>query len=128
MEQLKREAAKESEERQRLLAKFAEDDRIEQLTAERRRLKVIEHRRAVERELEERRARRAEEMRKLIRLVELEKEEEKARLRLIEEERLRMLKEHATQLLGYLPRGVLREDDLPHLGSDFVEKYRQDQT
>nr|CAD7425916.1 unnamed protein product [Timema monikensis] len=122
MEQLKREAAKESEERQRLLAKFAEDDRIEQLTAERRRLKVIEHRRAVERELEERRARRAEEMRKLIRLVELEKEEEKARLRLIEEERLRMLKEHATQLLGYLPRGVLREDDLPHLGSDFVEK------
>nr|CAD7418522.1 unnamed protein product [Timema poppensis] len=109
-----------------LLAKFAEDDRIEQLTAERRRLKVIEHRRAVERELEERRARRAEEMRKLIRLAELEKEEEKARLRLIEEERLRMLKEHATQLLGYLPRGVLREDDLPHLGSDFVEKYRQD--
>jgi hypothetical protein len=34
-----------------------------------------------------------------------------------------MLKEHASKLIGYLPRGVLREDDLPHLGSEFIEVY-----
>ena len=39
-----------------MMAKFAEDDRIEQLTAQRRRMKQIEHRRAVERLIEERRA------------------------------------------------------------------------
>ena len=39
-----------------MMAKFAEDDRIEQLSAQRRRMKQIEHRRAVERLIEERRA------------------------------------------------------------------------
>lgn len=38
------------------MAKFAEDDRIEQLSAQRRRMKQIEHRRAVERLIEDRRA------------------------------------------------------------------------
>jgi hypothetical protein len=44
---------------------------------------------------------------------------------MIEEERLRILKEHASSLIGYLPRGVLREGDLPHLGSEFVKRYCQ---
>ena len=38
------------------MAKFAEDDRIEQLSAQRRRMKQLEHRRAVERLIEDRRA------------------------------------------------------------------------
>lgn len=42
---------------------------------------------------------------------------------MIEEERLRILKEHASSLIDYLPRGVLREDDLPHLGSEFAKRY-----
>jgi hypothetical protein len=42
------------------------------------------------------------------------------RRRIIEEERLRLLKEHAKNLIGYLPKGVLRADDLPYLGSDLV--------
>jgi hypothetical protein len=44
---------------------------------------------------------------------------------MVEEERLRILKEHAGRLIDYLPRGVLREDDLPHLGSEFVKRYGQ---
>ena len=32
-----------------MLAKFAEDDRIEQMNAQRRRMKQLEHKRAVER-------------------------------------------------------------------------------
>jgi len=39
-----------------MMAKFAEDDRIEQLSAQRRRMKQLEHRRAVERLIEDRRA------------------------------------------------------------------------
>jgi hypothetical protein len=41
----------------------------------------------------------------------------------IEEERLRLLKEHAGSLIDYLPPGVLREEDLAHLGPEFVKRY-----
>lgn len=44
---------------------------------------------------------------------------------MIEEERIRLLKEHAARLIGFLPPGVLREDDLPHLGSEILEKYQE---
>jgi len=39
-----------------MMAKYAEDDRIEQLSAQKRRMKQLEHRRAVERLIEERKA------------------------------------------------------------------------
>lgn len=39
-----------------MLAKFAEDDRIEQMNAQKRRMKQLEHKRAVEQLLEDRRA------------------------------------------------------------------------
>lgn len=45
------------------------------------------------------------------------------RRKVIEEERLRLLKEHASNLIGYLPPGVLRADDLPHLGSEFTNRF-----
>lgn len=38
-----------------MMAKFAEDDRIEQMNAQKRRMKQLEHRRAVERLIQERR-------------------------------------------------------------------------
>ena len=38
-----------------MLAKFAEDDRIEQMNAQKRRMKQLEHKRAVEKLMEERR-------------------------------------------------------------------------
>ena len=38
-----------------MLAKFAEDDRLEQMNAQRRRMRQLEHRRAVEKLIEERR-------------------------------------------------------------------------
>lgn len=41
--------------RQQMLAKFAEDDRIEQMNAQKRRMKQLEHRRAVEKLIEDRR-------------------------------------------------------------------------
>ena len=39
-----------------MLAKFAEDDRIEQMNAQKRRMKQLEHKRAVEQLLADRRA------------------------------------------------------------------------
>lgn len=34
-----------------------------------------------------------------------------------------MLKKHGSKLIDYLPPGVLREDDPPHLGPEFIERY-----
>lgn len=44
---------------------------------------------------------------------------------MIEEERLRILKEHAENLIGHIPRGVLREEDLIHLGGAVYEEYKK---
>lgn len=54
-------------------------DRLDQLTAERRRIKVQEHRQAVERLLKERRVRRNLELEQIMRDHEAQLEEEKAR-------------------------------------------------
>lgn len=40
--------------RQQMLAKFAENDRIEQMNAQKQRMKQLEHRRAVEKLIEDR--------------------------------------------------------------------------
>ena len=53
---------------------------------------------------------------------------ENYRRRIIEEERIKLLKEHATKLLGYLPKGVIRdESDLNHLGPEFQQEYAKRQ-
>jgi hypothetical protein len=62
-----------------LIAEFAESERLEQLTAEKRRLKILEYRKTVNSMLEERRQRRANELQYLLHVHELQLEEEKAR-------------------------------------------------
>lgn len=61
------------------MKEYAESERLEQLTAEKRRLKILEYRQTVNDMLEERRQRRAEELQYLMGLHDLEVEEEKAR-------------------------------------------------
>jgi uncharacterized membrane protein len=63
----------------KLLKEYAESERLEQLAAEKRRLKILEYRKTVNDMLEERRQRRAEELQYLMCLHDLEEEEEKAR-------------------------------------------------
>ena len=55
--EMRRQAEKVEEEafRQMMMAKFAEDDHIEQMNAQKRRMKQLEHKRAVEKLLEDRR-------------------------------------------------------------------------
>ena len=197
------------------MAKFAEDDRIEQMNAQKRRMKQLEHRRAVEKLIEERRLQYEREkvctclylhtlqpnrnvltdarthvnyvcslcnnqtctytyvhikyyknifphicthihgyiiksffnvrlsfvyytQRCYITLLpvfsqerELEEWREEQRMEemrrtLIEEERQRLLQEHASKLLGYLPKGVLRNDqDLGLFDKNFQDAYQK---
>merc|ERR1712050_575146 len=94
-------ATQEEEEnvRQQLLNKFAEDDRIEQMNDHKRRMKVEEHKREAQRLMELRRD-----------MYEKEREQERAshaalrdqeaqRQIVIEEERRRLLQDHASDLL-----------------------------
>jgi len=118
------EREEEEEMRKIMMAKFAEDDRIEQMNAQKRRLKQQEHKRAVEKMIMERRARhekdKAEEMAAYQAHVDMEKE----RLAIVEEERQKLIQKHAEKLLGFLPRGVLRDQmDVERLGDKFREKY-----
>lgn len=118
------EAEEEDEFRRQMLAKFAEDDRLEQMNAQKRRMKQLEHKRAVEALIEDRRKQfEADRQRE----VDSKREEERlqqVRRQIIEDERQRLLKEHATKLLGYLPKGVLTSDkDLEMFDEAFRKAY-----
>lgn len=109
--QLKREReaeerAMEDHFRQKMLEKFAEDDRIDQMNAQKRRMKELEHKREVERLWQEKltlyRAQREEEL--IERRI---KEEEERRVQdIIEEEKQRLLAEHAHVLKNYHPKAA----------------------
>ncbi|XP_060715305.1 meiosis-specific nuclear structural protein 1 isoform X1 [Tachysurus vachellii] len=124
--QLRLQAEKEEEEAFRLtmLAKFAEDDRIEQMNAQKRRMKQQEHKRAVEKLMEERKQKYLADKEREAEERAIEQERETQRREIIEEERLKLLRLHATKLLGYLPKGIFREDDLEHFGEDFKSSFR----
>jgi hypothetical protein len=123
MEKLKQQEEEEQEFRKRMLEKFAEDHRIEQMNAQKRRLKVQEHKREVERLLEERR-----QMYEAEKAAELQDQEEEGRRaaalrQLIEQERQRILQEAAGKLgLQYMPRGVLTSQEDLELFKSYLPK------
>lgn len=104
--------------------KFAREDRLDQMNAQKARLKHQEHVREVGKLVEERRQRKA-----------LEREQEqqgkrdfenhiKEQNRIIEEERAKIIKEHAATLLGYLPKGTIRnKGDLDLMDDAFKDHY-----
>merc|ERR1719313_1221600 len=100
--------------REQLQAKFAEDDRIEQMNLQKRRMKVQEHKREVEKLILARRQLfENERKREMSIYAELAEAEEK-RLVIIEEERKRLLTEYGSALKDFLPKGVIeREADIP---------------
>ena len=126
-----------------MLEKFAEDDRIEQMNAQKRRMKQLEHKRAVEKLIEDRRIQfQRERVRRLslycqwqllccpflflnslffcLQEAELEARREQERMeayrrQIIEQERQRMLKEHASKLLGFLPKVGVSSSTCTHV-------------
>lgn len=121
-------AAKEEEEafKKAMLAKFAEDDRIELMNAQKQRMKQLEHKRAVEKLIEERRNQFLADKQRELEELQLQQRRQGCINEIIEEERLRLLKEHASKLLGYLPKGVFKkEDDVDMLGEEFRKAYQK---
>mmetsp|Transcript_6761 Transcript_6761/g.17543 ORF Transcript_6761/g.17543 Transcript_6761/m.17543 type:complete len:479 (-) Transcript_6761:637-2073(-) len=110
---IRREEEKQEEEqfRQAMLDKFAEDDRLDQMNAQRRRMKQLEHRKEIERLLELRREKYEQERAsELAEQMDAERVEA-IRQQIIEEERKRMLAAHAKNLgLEHLPKGVLSSE------------------
>lgn len=88
---------------------LAEKDKLEQLSNEKRRRKQLEHKQAIREMIEKRKIERAEQMAKTIKSYEDDLREEENMQKIIEEERLKILKEHAKDLLGFLPNGILKE-------------------
>jgi|EP01046_Picozoa_sp_COSAG06_P003690 hypothetical protein len=127
LKQARAAALQEEEEtfREQMLAKFAEDDRIEQMNAQKRRMKQADHRREVERLIE---ARRAEfEAQKAAELIEGQDGGVlgEAKRKIIEEERQKMIAEHAAKLYGYLPPGtLLSEQDLEYFPPELREEVK----
>jgi hypothetical protein len=104
----------------RQLAKFAEDDRIEQMNAQRRRMKQLEHRKEIERLLDERRAAFERERDTAVQEFEADAAREHERISIVEEERQRILRAHAAVLgLHDLPKGVLKNERDAALFSQF---------
>lgn len=116
-QKLKEEEQLEATYKQQMLEKLARDEELEKMTAEKQRIKKMQHRREVQEILEERHRRRVEEMQTIIALEKLHELEEAKIRTLIEEERMKMLKTHATNVQGYLPKGVYKKDEAPYFGT-----------
>ena len=117
---LKELAREEEEFRQQMMAKFAEDDKVEQMNVKKRRMKQLEHQRAVEVLIKSRRQ--AFEAAKEQEVAERRKQEVLQALsrKMFEEERQKLLKQHGSQLVGYFPKGVFKnEDELKRFDSTF---------
>lgn len=108
-----------------MMEKFAEDERVEQMSVAKRRERQISHRRETERLLEQRREMFEKERQIEIQAREEQKQVDRYRRTVIEQERQRLLLEHAAQLREFLPRGVLktREDVELVFGKDYVDQY-----
>jgi len=92
-----------------LLAKFAEDDRLEQMHEHKRRMKVEAHKREAERLVELRREA-FDQQREAEREHERHlRDDEGDRQKIIDEERQKLLTEHAVPLRNFLPKGTLAD-------------------
>lgn len=102
--------AEEEEYRRQLMAKFAEEDRIEQMNAQKRRMRLLEHQRAVQGMIEDKRRMYMEQKARDEADIAAQRLEDERKLALVEQERRKLLAE-AAELRDYLPRGVLRDQN-----------------
>ncbi|KAJ3019748.1 mannosyl-oligosaccharide alpha-1,2-mannosidase [Thoreauomyces humboldtii] len=100
------EQEQESEFRQKMMDKYAADEKIEQLNAQRRRMKQLEHKRAVDALVEQRRLIFQREQDLAAGEQQREEELERYRQQVVEQERQRLLREHASKLMGFLPKVI----------------------
>jgi hypothetical protein len=104
------ELAEEQIFRQKMLEKFAEDDRLEQQSKARQKQLKLDHAKKVSELLEEKRRQREEDLMREAVLAEQNRQREEELKRLIAQERARMLEEHAPQLGSFMPKGLTEND------------------
>ncbi|KAJ3329704.1 hypothetical protein HDU76_007345 [Blyttiomyces sp. JEL0837] len=123
---LQKEREEEEEFRRKMMEKFANDERLEQMNTQRRRIKQLEHKRAVDALVQERRKLVQREYEQQLAEQQQESMLENYRQQVIEQERQRLLHEHASKLLGYLPKGVLRDSqDLKLFDEEFRRNFEK---
>ncbi|KAF4722391.1 hypothetical protein FOZ63_008260, partial [Perkinsus olseni] len=105
------EEAQEARFREELMAKFAKDAKIEQMNDQRRRMKVLEHKREVDRLVEERKKRFDAEREKERKEHEELLKFDSVRKEVIAEERKRLLAEYGAELFEFLPKGTVQSEE-----------------
>jgi len=101
----------EQEFRHQMMERFAADRRIEQLNAQKRRMEMEQYRREVDGLVAERKRLQEQALAQELDDLERKRVEEEDRLKIVEAERQRLLREHAAALADYLPKGVLQSAD-----------------
>merc|ERR1712018_1027629 len=92
--------------------------KLDQICNQKRRMKMLELRRDADRLLAERqRIREIEKKEEKLFWLE-QKEAERQKQMVIEEERQKLLREHAHKLIGFLPTGILSIEDMERLAQD----------
>jgi ribosomal protein L24 len=86
------------------MEKFAENDRIDLMNQQKKRMKQIEHKRKADAMIEERRQIYQQNLELSNQEREKELEIERYKQAVIEQERQRLLREHASRLVGFLPK------------------------
>ena len=95
----------ESEFKRKLMEKFADDERLEQLNSQKRRLKEFEYKKEIEKQWQEKRIQ--YQRQKEMELLDLhqKKAEETLKREIIEKEKIRLIKEHEEILKTFFKNG-----------------------
>lgn len=104
------ELAEEQEFRRKMMEKFAADDRVEELSRQKKAQTKVEHARRVQELIDEKRRQREEDAMREAMLLEAQRQREEELKRLVALERQRLLLEHGPRLEGFLPKGLTEED------------------
>ncbi|KAG8178066.1 hypothetical protein JTE90_026019 [Oedothorax gibbosus] len=110
--------------RQSLMAKLYEQDKLDLMSQHKRSLKRTEHLRLVKAMIEEKRKRKS--LEKASELAEHKYREnlKSEHAKKVNEEKIRFLKEHAHELLGYMPKGIFESNEMVEIvGDDFKKFY-----
>merc|ERR1711933_570665 len=88
--------------RNELMARYENDAKMEQLSAHKKKLKMIQHKKDVQDIMNERKRLKEMEQKKEAELDEAVKKDDKLRQEIIQKERLRLIEEHAPKLKHFL--------------------------
>ncbi len=120
-----KELAEEEAWRKEMMDQKAEEDRLEQMNDQKRRMRQLQHRKEIEVLLEEKRRQRHVARQEEEEFWAEQKREEEAMAQVVKEERRKLLQKHASKLVGFLPKGIIEEDDLEVLDDEVRKSFQK---